>query len=198
MRGKIFFVLRIRASSRSLPLTWNLSNYDVWLHFKPLVSDQRIEGIYSGRKSVLSVILFSPLERALWIIAGLSAAGAFARQQLRATGVSRTNADYEEPIVKINKNDNRGKNLCVVQPFSFLRSKLIFRKNIKTHLANFFFSRSQRVRQRAFQCKTGSGGGVPTTLHRPLILSERVIIAIRSGRAIKAEGVCCTYLPALH
>lgn len=59
------------------------------------------------------------------------------------------------------------------------------------------FYRSQRVRQRVFQCKTGDGG-VPMTLHRPLILSKRVIIAIRSGRAVKAEGVCCTYLPALH
>lgn len=106
---------------------------------------------------------------------GLSAVGAFALQQLQATGVCCTNADYEKRIVKINKNDNREKNLCVVQPFSFLRSKLISQE----HLANVLQKSGS-----AFQCKTGIA-----TLHRPLILSERVIIAIRSGRAIKAE-VC--------
>lgn len=122
--------------------------------------------------------------------------GAFALQQLQTTGVSCTNADDEKRIVKINKNDNREKNLCVVQPFSFLRSKLIFREH-KNAFGNFLTEVRECVSVRS-SARLGSGGGVPMTLHRPLILSERVIIAIRSGRAIKTEGVCCTYLPALH
>ena len=58
---------------------------------------------------------------------------------------------------------------------------------MKKHLANFRELSDGRGRERACECVRGKGGGM--TLHRPLILSERVIIAIKAGWAIEAMWV---------
>lgn len=70
-------------------------------------------------------------------------------------------------------------------------------QGMKKHLANFIQPTGADGNGGPI-CVCARGRGGLMTFHRPLILSERVIIAIKAGWAIKADSVCWTYLPALH